>query len=356
MSEKRLAHLLFAIVSFSAGLSLLSTNILDDSNALASEIVGIVTVSACGVFWLLSRSLFRTDNAISSHHIAYVIVISLFFALYKTLLLLSETTFPDQESLTLFIKILKEVLIIFASSIVVLSFWEGLNGFRSSGEREKYLRLLYLGTFLLCTMIMKVSDVVFDDSMVKPDFIKSAIILTILINTQIVLYFRFHKAHPDDTLCDDSADAETDESVKADESVKEAESVKTGDSNADNLAELELAKDIEALIVNEKLYLTHHLTVGVLAKRLSLPEYKVSRIIKGLLNGANFNRYVNKYRIEHAKKLLVEPQNSEWSTLVVGLESGFSSIEPFRRAFKQETGLTPSQYKEEFLSSKGNST
>jgi AraC-like DNA-binding protein len=34
--------------------------------------------------------------------------------------------------------------------------------------------------------------------------------------------------------------------------------------------------------------------------------------------------------------------------LVIGLESGFASVGPFTRAFKQFTGLTPNQYRQQF--------
>ena len=112
--------------------------------------------------------------------------------------------------------------------------------------------------------------------------------------------------------------------------------------------DIELQDTIEQLLIGQKLYLQANLKVGDLAKQLDLPEYKVSRVLKEGFGARNFNQYINQLRVEHAKQLLSEPDKSHWPVLVIGLESGFASVGPFTRAFKQFTGLTPNQYRQQF--------
>ena len=58
----------------------------------------------------------------------------------------------------------------------------------------------------------------------------------------------------------------------------------------------------------------------------------------------NFNAYINLYRIEMAKKLLVEKGGKLNSLTEVGLEVGFANPSSFSRTFKKMTGYTPSEF------------
>ena len=50
------------------------------------------------------------------------------------------------------------------------------------------------------------------------------------------------------------------------------------------------------------------------------------------------------YRIEYAKKLITG--NPSYSISKTALESGFSAINTFNRSFKELTGMTPSEYRD----------
>ena len=61
------------------------------------------------------------------------------------------------------------------------------------------------------------------------------------------------------------------------------------------------------------------------------------------LVGVSTNKYIRRIRIEVAKEMLAK------TTKPVGTiadETGFSESQYFSTVFKQETGMTPSQYKE----------
>ena len=106
-----------------------------------------------------------------------------------------------------------------------------------------------------------------------------------------------------------------------------------------------LAEKIDRAILDEKLFLLEGFNINQLAKKIGEQPYRVRKYINQELNYRNFSKFLNYYRIEHAKKLLLSPEFYDRKVFSVALEVGYSSISPFNRAFKEETGLTPSEYR-----------
>lgn len=61
--------------------------------------------------------------------------------------------------------------------------------------------------------------------------------------------------------------------------------------------------------------------------------------------GETFRTYINRYRVEYAKKLLIE---TNLSVEEIGLQLGYSDYRSFNRIFKQLEGLAPSDYRKSF--------
>ena len=85
------------------------------------------------------------------------------------------------------------------------------------------------------------------------------------------------------------------------------------------------------------------LTIGDVAREVSLPEHRVRRLINDQLGHRNFAAFLNARRIEAAKALLTGDASTAISTLAFDL--GYASLGPFNRAFKEATGVTPSEYR-----------
>jgi len=93
-----------------------------------------------------------------------------------------------------------------------------------------------------------------------------------------------------------------------------------------------------------KPYLKNDLKISDLADSLSVPYHQLSQLINDEFN-VNFYDFINKYRVEDAKKLLrAETRNPKM--LAVAYEVGFNSKATFNRVFKKFTGLTPSEYRD----------
>ena len=98
------------------------------------------------------------------------------------------------------------------------------------------------------------------------------------------------------------------------------------------------------LMEKEKYYQEPELTLQNLADKLHVPAYQVSQAINEGLK-KNFYDLVNGYRIEEAKRLLLDPNNNNYTILSVGFEAGFNSKTTFNTVFKKFTGLTPTEFR-----------
>lgn len=116
--------------------------------------------------------------------------------------------------------------------------------------------------------------------------------------------------------------------------------------SADIVADPHLARRLIRCLEQETLYRRPGLKVSDLARTLNVPDYKVSQAIVHDLGHDNFNRLINVYRIKEAKARLSDPDEADTSILSVSLDCGFNSLGPFNRAFKAETGLTPTQFRQ----------
>lgn len=81
-----------------------------------------------------------------------------------------------------------------------------------------------------------------------------------------------------------------------------------------------------------------------LAAETGLSPRKVSFILNRHLGG-DFNTVTNHYRIEYAKELIKERFLDDFTIEALKDKCGYGNKGTFYRAFKRETGMTPSEYK-----------
>jgi AraC-like DNA-binding protein len=83
------------------------------------------------------------------------------------------------------------------------------------------------------------------------------------------------------------------------------------------------------------------LTVQKIARRINLDRTYLSKIFHQL-EGNTIHDYLTGYRIESAKRLLLE---TRYGIQEVGVQVGIPDVYYFSRIFKRYTGLAPSQYR-----------
>jgi AraC-like DNA-binding protein len=96
----------------------------------------------------------------------------------------------------------------------------------------------------------------------------------------------------------------------------------------------------------QKLYLKHNLNIEEFSKRIDLPVKDVSAVINKHY-GTNFFEFMNKYRVEEAKRLLLDDSCAEMTVLDILLQAGFNSKSAFHRFFNRMVGLSPTEFRKQ---------
>ena len=111
-----------------------------------------------------------------------------------------------------------------------------------------------------------------------------------------------------------------------------------------------ILSNILLLMEKDKLYLEPELTLQALSDKLGIQSYQASQAINDGLK-KNFYDLVNGHRVEEAKRLLLDPKNSNYTILSVGFEAGFNSKTTFHSVFKKITGQTPTEFRDQHTAS-----
>ena len=105
----------------------------------------------------------------------------------------------------------------------------------------------------------------------------------------------------------------------------------------------------ERIITSITRYMQKHLSedisLSVLAEEFHMNAQYISQLFKNEI-GVGFLAYLTNIRMEKAKKLLLA---TSLSVAEIAEQSGYGDYRVFTKAFKKAEGITPSQYRREFL-------
>ncbi len=123
------------------------------------------------------------------------------------------------------------------------------------------------------------------------------------------------------------------------------------DTRLQSIDKVALRKKLIHVMEKEHIYRVEELNLSMLSESISTEKKKISpeqlSEFINLEHNKNFNSFVNDYRINEAKRLLLS--NSDMNVLSIGLEVGFNSKSTFYNAFKNSTGKTPIEFRKEKL-------
>ena len=121
-----------------------------------------------------------------------------------------------------------------------------------------------------------------------------------------------------------------------------SESKKYGDKKIEKEEVSRFQERLREVVEDQMIYKESNLKLPMVAERIMTSPHRLSQYLNDNLN-KSFAQYINEYRVEAAKKLILE--NDTLTLEGIGYEVGFNSRSTFYTAFKKYTGKTPAAFK-----------
>jgi AraC-like DNA-binding protein len=109
-------------------------------------------------------------------------------------------------------------------------------------------------------------------------------------------------------------------------------------------ADAAVLQRVEAAMA-ENIWRQEGLSIAQLAASVDAPEHRVRRAINKGLGYRNFAQFVNERRIDAAREILSDPLRADTPILSIAFDVGFASVGPFNRAFRDQTGKSPKEFR-----------
>ncbi|GAA4279370.1 helix-turn-helix domain-containing protein [Aquimarina mytili] len=122
---------------------------------------------------------------------------------------------------------------------------------------------------------------------------------------------------------------------------------KYSNSTIDRLTSKKVLQQVKNLLEENEVYLENDISLHSIASQLSISPRELSQVINEN-EQKNFSEFINHYRVKKAKALLVDPSYANEKIATIAYDCGFGNVTSFNLAFKAETEITPSQYRNQF--------
>jgi AraC-like DNA-binding protein len=97
---------------------------------------------------------------------------------------------------------------------------------------------------------------------------------------------------------------------------------------------------------NNKPYLDHDLTIHELSAITGIQRHHITQILNEKYK-RNFFTFINEYRVKEVIEKFSDPKFNHYTILAIAFDAGFNSKTAFNSIFKNQTGMTPSQYRQQ---------
>lgn len=223
----------------------------------------------------------------------------------------------------------------------------------NKGVDLRWMKLAIAGYFLFFTSLAIIEILPFENDSLALTLVYIIYLFYLLINglkqrpISQVLYSNFDYKKP---LSDSLIIVEMPSNQAIIDVVDEAEiteKYKTSSLKDDNRIE-QIADQLQNYLESKKAYLDPRLNLMDVSRELGVNYKYISQAINHKF-GKNFISLISEYRIDEAKKMIINQKSQNLTLEAIGELCGFQSKSTFFIAFKKITGLTPMQFKDQSL-------
>jgi AraC-like DNA-binding protein len=119
----------------------------------------------------------------------------------------------------------------------------------------------------------------------------------------------------------------------------------TSENSLSDQEKILFIQKLENVMTTQKPFLNPKIRMPELAHSLNIPRHIFSALINEHYQ-MNFFHFINQYRVEYAKTLLVDKEYQHYTLESIGELSGFNSRSTFNRIFKNVTGKSPKEFQQ----------
>lgn len=117
------------------------------------------------------------------------------------------------------------------------------------------------------------------------------------------------------------------------------------EKNLKDFNQVQLKEQLLQLFEKDKIYKNSDLKITQVSSKLQTNRTYVSNIINSDFS-SSFSDFVNRYRIDEAKKMLTDDLLKNYSMNYISEAVGFGSLNTFIRVFKEKEGVTPGRFRD----------
>jgi AraC-like DNA-binding protein len=303
-----------------------------------AELLGLMAIAAPAVLWVIGRYLFEDERRV--HPLAWILIIS-----YMSLRFAGQLLYdvgPARTSLPFIVLFFVPQLIMLGLACHVV--YMACRGHESDlVELRRQLRVPFaIGMGSIVGLIIGAGF--FWDGSWQTDSLYFSLIFLLILFINLGM-FRIHQHAPDliHSVGEQPGPLHMANVPMASDTagVTDAEMSTAQVSRHDQIMIDRVLKAMK----QGRLYAESGLTIGDLAARVSVQEYRLRKLINQSLHYRNFNQFLNRYRIEEAARRLLDPEEQHIPISSIALDVGYASLSSFNKAFKEIHGVTPSVYR-----------
>lgn len=112
-----------------------------------------------------------------------------------------------------------------------------------------------------------------------------------------------------------------------------------------------ISSKIEQCMSELKPYLQNDFNLAQLSPMINIPAHHLAWYFREVRQ-LSFTDFRNRWRVEHAKNLILEGKSADLTLEAIGFLSGFSSRNTFLNAFKKAEGISPNSFQTQVKNSK----